>query len=77
MPMKLNWAELRLSCRILLIWYQDVSTVGRWHCKTDRAGKIDQHLRKSKHEKIIAASRRYLVATQVAGRSKVGQFVVT
>ena len=60
-----------------LVWYQGVTTVGRWQCKTDRAGTIDQYLKRAKGKKKIAASRHYLVGAQNTGRSKGGVFVVT
>ena len=53
--MRLNWAELRLNCRIPLSWYQGVTIVGRWQCKTDRAGTIDQYLKRAKGEKKICS----------------------
>ena len=75
--MRLNWAELCLNCRIPLLWYQGVTIVGRWQCKNDRAGTIDQYVKRAKGEKNIAACRHHLVGTKNTGRPKGGVFVVT
>ena len=46
--MKLNWAELCLNRRIVLVWYRGLVIVGRWQCKANLAGTIDRYLNRAK-----------------------------